>query len=310
MGFLRLLESIRNPITDVLMQAITECGGEMVFLIIGLIMLWCVDKRHGYFILLTGFFGTYINQFLKITVRVPRPWVLDPNFTIVESAREAATGYSFPSGHTQISVGCFAGLAYCRKEKWLRAVCVALCVLVPFSRMYLGVHTPLDVLTSVCFAIFIVIALGLLFERHGDAPRLMVPLLGALSIIGVAYLLYTLLWAFPMDVDATNLAEARKNGYTLLGVLLGMWTVYLADQKRIHFDTKAPLLGQILKAVLGLVLVLLILEGSKPLWNLVFGTDHPVARVLRYGITVVFAGVVWPLSFPWFAKIGKKKEIA
>ena len=164
MEFLRLLESIRNPVTDVLMQVITECGGEMVFLIVGIIMLWCVDKRQGYFILITGFLGTYINQFLKITLRIPRPWVLDPDFTIVESAREAATGYSFPSGHTQISVGCFAGIAMCRKEKWLRIVCIVLCVLVPFSRMYLGVHTPLDVLTSVCLALALVIFLWMLFE--------------------------------------------------------------------------------------------------------------------------------------------------
>ena len=47
-----------------------------------------------------GFFGTLVNQFLKLVCRVPRPWVRDPNFTIVEAARADATGYSFPSGHT------------------------------------------------------------------------------------------------------------------------------------------------------------------------------------------------------------------
>lgn len=307
MGFLYWLESIRTPVMNVIFQAITECGGEMMFLIIGILMLWCVDKRQGYFLLLVGFFGTYINQFLKITCRIPRPWVLDPDFSIVESARAAATGYSFPSGHTQIAVGCFAGLAVCRREKWLRAVVIPLAVLVPFSRMYLGVHTPLDVGVAAATALALVFGLWMLFRRYGDAPRLMIPLLGTLSAFGIFYLLYCLLSRFPAHVDPTNLSEAVKNAYTLLGCLIGMWTVYLLDRRVIHFDTKAPLLGQVLKVALGFLLVLLLLEGSKPLWALIFGEGSQVARVIRYALTVIFAGSVWPLTFPVFARIGKKQ---
>lgn len=306
MSFLYWLESIRTPVLDVIFRLITECGGEMMFLIIGILMLWCVDKRQGYFLLLVGFFGTYINQFLKIACRIPRPWVIDPSFTIVESAREGATGYSFPSGHTQISVGCFAGLAVCRREKWLRAIVIPLAVLVPFSRMYLGVHTPLDVGVAAATALVLVFLLWFLFKRYGDAPRLMIPLLGVLSAFGIFFLLYCLLNRFPADIDPVNLSEAHKNAYTLLGCLIGMWVVYLLDQRVIRFETKAPLLGQVLKAAIGFVLVLLVLEGSNPLWNLMLGEDHPVARVGRYALTVIFAGSVWPLTFPWFAKWGKK----
>ena len=104
MQLLYWLESIRNPVLDTLMLLFTEFGNELLFIAAGLIMFWCIDKKQGYFVLLTGFFGVYINQFLKITCRVPRPWVQDPSFTIVEAAREAATGYSFPSGHTQTAV--------------------------------------------------------------------------------------------------------------------------------------------------------------------------------------------------------------
>ena len=92
MDVLYWLESIRTPVLDALMLLFTEFGNELLFIAAGLIMFWCIDKKQGYFILLTGFFGVYINQFLKITCRIPRPWVLDPDFTIVEAAREAATG--------------------------------------------------------------------------------------------------------------------------------------------------------------------------------------------------------------------------
>ncbi len=308
MSFLYLLESIRNPFLDTLVQLITHLGSEMLFIVVGIFMLWCMDKKQGYFILLTGFFGVYLNQFLKITCRVPRPWVLDPEFTIVESARAEATGYSFPSGHTQTAVGLFGGLAICRKETWFRIICIVICVLVPFSRMYLGVHTPLDVGVATVMATVLAFGMWYLFSKVGYTRRLMLPLLSVLSMMAVAFLLYVLLWQFPADIDMDNLTSARENACTLFGALLGLWVTYVFDQYVKPYDTKAPLLGQILKFSLGFVLVLGIMEGTKPLFNLIFGEGDLLARVIRYFLTVLFAGVVWPLTFKFFAVIGGKQH--
>ena len=96
MGFLRLLESVRVPALDTLFSGITYFGDELAFLALALLLFWCVDKRTGYYVFVVGLFGTLANQFLKITCRIPRPWVLDPDFTIVEAARAAATRYSHP----------------------------------------------------------------------------------------------------------------------------------------------------------------------------------------------------------------------
>ena len=122
MAFLHFLEALRNPVLDVFFQLITTFGEETLFIIVGLLFFWCVDKREGYFLLCIGLLGTVINQFLKLLFRIPRPWVRDPSFTIVESAREAATGYSFPSGHTQTSVGVYGGIAKWTGKSWLSAV--------------------------------------------------------------------------------------------------------------------------------------------------------------------------------------------
>ena len=124
MEFLRFLEGLRTPFMDTLMSLITQLGDELFFMVFAITMFWCIDKRRGYYLLSVGFVGTVVNQFLKLVFRIPRPWVLDPNFTIVESAREAATGYSFPSGHTQNAVfpyvsrrtypeGCICFLCHC-----------------------------------------------------------------------------------------------------------------------------------------------------------------------------------------------------
>ena len=105
MELLYWFESIRMPILDTLMSLITHLGEETFFMVAALYVFWCVDKRRGYYLLSVGFAGTLVSQWLKIACRIPRPWVRDPNFTIVESARAQAGGYSFPSGHTQSAVG-------------------------------------------------------------------------------------------------------------------------------------------------------------------------------------------------------------
>ena len=140
MGVLYALESIRTPALDKIMSVITLLGGELFFMVIAVTAFWCVSKREGYYLMIVGFFGTVINQFLKILCCVPRPWIKDPDFTIVESALAEATGYSFPSGHTQNAVATYGGIARYTRRGWLRVVLVVLTVLIAFSRMYLGVH--------------------------------------------------------------------------------------------------------------------------------------------------------------------------
>lgn len=307
MEILYFFESIRNPVFDFIVSLITELGGELIFIIVGMTMFWCVDKKQGYFVLIVGFFGVYINQFLKLIFRIPRPWKIDPEFTIVEAAREAASGYSFPSGHTQNAVGCFGTIAACRKELWVRVICIAVCTLIPLSRMYLGVHTPLDVGVSIAIALILIVGIGFLFKRFGDSPNLIYTFAAILSVLGLAFMIYCNFWSFPADIDAENLASATKNSYSLFGALLGMWLVYVIDCKYLKFDTKASPLGQILKMALGFPLLILILEGSKPLLNLLF-PESPIARIFRYFATVLFAGIIWPMTFKYFAKIGKKKD--
>ena len=138
------------------MQAFTCFGEELAFLLLALTIFWCVSKEEGYYLLFVGFFGTALNQFLKLLCRIPRPWVRDPDFTIVESARSGAGGYSFPSGHTQNAVGTLGGIARWHKNRALRIVCIVLAALTAFSRMYLGVHTPLDVSVAAATAVVLI----------------------------------------------------------------------------------------------------------------------------------------------------------
>lgn len=304
MKVLYFLESIRMPGLNEFMLGITRLGEETAFLVAALIVFWCVDKRKGYYVMAVGFAGTMANQFLKLLCRVPRPWALDPDFTILEQAREAADGYSFPSGHSQSAVGTFGAIAATSKNKWVKGVCIALCVLIPLSRMYLGVHTPADVLVGAGMALALV---WLLRRWIMEGDRGMLVLIPLLTAMAVGLLLYTTCWPFPADVDQENLASGVKNAYTLLGCMFGIAVVYPVEKKYVRFSTEARWWAQILKVILGLAVVLLVKEGLRAPLDGIFG-GHMAARMIRYFLVVLAAGILWPMSFGWFSRMGRKSS--
>ena len=304
MQFLYLLESIRCPFLDGLFSLVTELGGDTLYMALAIAVYWCVSKGLGFYILTTGFVGTIANQFMKLCFRIPRPWVLDPDFTIVESARAGATGYSFPSGHTQNAFSSFGCLGMWTKKGW-RVLFFAIVVLIGFSRMYLGVHTPLDVGVAFLLGLVLMLALYPLFRDIEAHPRRMYAVIAGMVALTLCYLLYVELWPFPADTDAANLASGRENGYKLLGASTAMLLSYWLDRRYIRFETAAPALGQALKLVLGLALVVGLRAGLKAPFYALLGEGGP-ADAARYFLVVLFAAAVWPMCFRAFARLGRR----
>ncbi len=304
MEILKFLEGIRNPFSDSFFSVVTHLGEETFFIVFGLIFFWCVSKKEGYYLLSVGFIGTVINQFLKLLFRIPRPWVKDPDFTIVESARAEATGYSFPSGHTQSSVGVFGSLARWNNNKLIRVPAIILCVLVPFSRLYLGVHTPLDVGVSLIIALVLVFTLYPLINKCFENKKTMRILFGSMFLLSALYLTFVLFFDFPQDVDKENLVNGTKNAYKMLGCTLGVLIGFEIDSRFINFETKGNFLCQTLKLVVGIIPLLGIKEGLKYPLGLLFSGGF-AADFARYLILVLFAICVWPLTFKFFRKITK-----
>lgn len=303
MELLYWFESIRNPVLDKIMLLITHLGEEIAFLAIAIIFFWCIDKRKGYYIMSVGFFGTIINQFLKMSFRIDRPFELHKDFHAVEGALEEATGFSFPSGHTQSSVGTFGSIARSCKDKIIRALCIVFAVLVPISRMYLGVHTPQDVLVSLLFAVSLIF---LLYPfTVGKQKKFYPAVIGLMILLSVAYLIFVMTFSFPSDVNAERLLSGKESAFTLIGCLCGLIVVYILDEKWIHFPVNAVWWAQIMKVVIGLGLVLVVKSGMKGFLNGVFGDF--AGRAVRYFLVVLVAGILWPLTFKWFSRLGHKE---
>ena len=304
MELLYWFETIRTPALDAAMSLVTRLGEETFFMVAALFVFWCVDKRRGYYLLAVGFTGTLINQWLKIVCRVPRPWVRDPHFTIVESARDGAAGYSFPSGHTQSAVGVVGGVARFTRRWWLRCVCLVLLVLVSVSRMYLGVHTPADVGVSFAVTAVLVLLLYPLIESTLWFPGRMYVILGVLLGVSGAFVAFVELFPFPADVDGANLAGAVKNAWSMAGAVGGMLLACLFDNRLLQFPNRAPWWGQLVKLLGGLVLVVLVKSLLKaPLLALCGG--HQAAHALRYFLMVLTAGALWPMTFRFFERYAR-----
>ena len=307
MDILYALEKIRTPFWNGVMSAVTQLGGEVIFIVAAVVVFWCVSKWEGYYLMTIAFCGTVLNQFLKLICRVPRPWVRDPNFTIVESARAEATGYSFPSGHTQNAIGLFGGMARWGGRRWVRLGLTALALVIAFSRMYLGVHTPAEVGGSLVLAAARVLGLYPLMRRAQEKPRYMGYVLAAMLVVSGAFVVFVEAYGFSADTDAENLASGIGNAWKMLGAVAGMTLAWLLDRRYIHFETQAVWWVQVIKVAVGMALLLAIKSGLKAPLLALLGHEG-LAGGVRYFLLVLVAGAVWPLVFRPMSKWGKGKK--
>ena len=150
--YLLLLQRFRESINDALTPFME---GVSLFAVTFLIMIpvfvyWVVDKRKGLYTLVSYYLCCGFNAILKLTACIYRPWIRDARVKPAGDAITTATGYSFPSGHTVSAGPLYGGLAVSAWswKKWVSAILVFLALLTGFSRNYLGVHTPQDVVVG------------------------------------------------------------------------------------------------------------------------------------------------------------------
>jgi len=174
--------------------------------------------------------------------------------------------------------------------------------------MYLGVHTPLDVLVSIALGILLVFLVYPIISKAFENEKAMYILTFITIAIVSAYLCYVEFYSFPADIDPENYKSGLKNAYSLLGAVLAFPLIYFFDKKYVKFDTKATVSVQIIKLSLGLAIALALKSVLKAPLNAIF-SGHNIAHAIRYFVLVIFAGVVWPMTFRFFKKIQSKNNL-
>ena len=175
---------------------------------------------------------------------------------------------------------------------------------VAFSRMYLGVHTPKDVLVSLAIGAAWILLLYPIFQKCFEKPKFMYGTIGGVLLLALANLLFVFLYPFPADVDAVNLADAEKVACQLFAIVLAMCILYPVDHFWLKFQTDAVWWAQILKLIGGVAIILAVRLLLKEPLNALLGVN--LGCGVRYFLMVIAAGILWPMTFGWFARLGNK----
>ena len=228
-------------------------------LIIMALLYWCVSKDFGAYLLMGWSGNRLVNGMLKVTVCAYRPWIRDARVVPYGDSIKTATGYSFPSGHTMNAATVYGGGAV-RKDlpRVLRIVLGLLVLLVAFSRNYLGVHTPQDVLVGAAAGILVMWLTVKLMEWVKIHPEkdLLVVCIGVGLAIAVA--IYAAVKPYPVDKDAAGkvLVEGAKmanDTFKGVGWCAAFLTGWILERRFVQFSTDISMVKRFTRLAVGLL---------------------------------------------------------
>ena len=279
--YLLWLQEFRNAtggVFDAFFEVISELMHGTFAYLLAAAIYWCIDKNTGVLLAMNVGFGSVVNQTFKNTFCIYRPWIRDASIVPVGDSMESATGYSFPSGHTQLATAEFGTIAiWQRRRKWVVGLCTVMIAAVMFSRNYLGVHTPQDVLVS-CALCCVVIYGNYHLKRWIEAGRnrdLMT--LGVGLIVCAAFLAFVTCKSYPIDYapDGSILVDPEMmitDCYVAAGCAIGFLIGWILERRFVQFEPMPKVWQKILSFIVGAALLAAVIKGiCEPLYYFMLG---------------------------------------
>lgn len=266
---LRSIQSISNPFFDMLFQFFTMFGEEVILISIITSIYWAYDKEFGEYIAYASLTSLVLNSIIKDIFKLKRPIGEEG----IRSLRvETATGYSFPSGHSQGAASFYGSIALYFKNRIIYVVAGIIIFLVGLSRLYLGVHYPKDVICGIALGIVITVITYKLFNRIQNR----------MWLYAGTFVLF-----IPALFFATSTDFIKAMG-TYLGFVLGIYV----EKKYIKFKVEGKLVNKILRVVIGILILVIIKTTLK-----VILPDTNIFHFIRYAI-ITFVGLgIYPALF-------------
>jgi membrane-associated phospholipid phosphatase len=266
---IRTIQSISNPFFDVLFQIFTIFGEELILISIITTIYWAYDKKFGEYIAYSSLTSLLFNNALKDIFKMKRPIGEEGIRTL---RAETATGYSFPSGHSQGAASFYGSIAIYFKKRIIYILATIIIFLVGISRLYLGVHYPKDVLVGIALGLLISIISYKLFRTVNNRNLLYI---------------ITFICFIPALIFAQS-PDFIKGMGTYLGFIIGV----IVEKRYINFSVEGNLANKILRVVIGIAILLIIKSGLKVIFP-----NELIFHFIRYTI-VTFVGIgVYPAIF-------------
>lgn len=278
--FLELLQNLRTDFFSKFFEFITILGEETVYILLICTIYFMFNKRLAKKLFFIAATSIGFNCIVKNAVKLPRPFA---NGRINCVRAHTATGYSFPSGHTQIAATCTSALYLALKKKVLLIFSIVATLLVGFSRLYLGAHFPLDVIFGIIFGIGLSNLLNYIYDRPTKEVYLNSIVIGISTVFAIIYL-------FSPNILYLDFCK-------FYGLFLGYIFATSFEQKYVNFDYNTSLFKKILRVVIGVVLAFSLKEGIK----MILQTDDIylsyLFNVIRYFLLVAIVFGLLPLVF-------------
>ena len=314
------LQQFRNGFGGIFadfLSKMTFFGELNTALMIMAVIYWCFSKKLGTFLLMGWNANRLINGFLKVTVCAYRPWIRDARVVPFGNSMNTATGYSFPSGHATNASSVFGGgMLWKNSSGTMRVLLGIVVVLVAFSRIYLGVHTPQDILCGAGFSLLTMWLTLKMMDRLETRPE-KDRLVAAVGIaLAVLLAVYAALKSYPRDLDAEGKllvdgAKMAKDTFKGAGWCTAFLLGWLLERRFVRFSTDVPTgvkATRLVAGVLGFYVVSLILLPLIKEW-----LAGAAGTLVSCFIQMFYVAFLFPLIFERFekpaAKSGDSKNV-
>ncbi len=264
---------------DSFFTIITCLGNGGFYLLFLPLVYWCVDRRHGARLAILILFSAYVNSVVKALAHQPRPFQYDPAVRKIVDAK----GGGFPSGHTQGTVVLWGYLMVQFRKPWVWAAGIILMALILFSRLYLGVHFPTDLLGGYVIGAILIV----LWFRLAPLMENWLVRRGLLWQMGMAI-------GAPLFLIFLFIARAT---YIIApaGTLMGLGIGIILERKWLGFEADGALNKKILRFLLGAIMLFAFHWGLKYAFTSI--GPAPLFRFLRYLFTGFWIAFVSPWIF-------------
>lgn len=215
--FLKWLEGLRTSFLTTVFEGITVLGEETLIILLVVALWFAIDKKLAQQVFFVTATSLSVNGIIKNFAQVPRPFTKGISCVRLDTA----TGYAFPSGHTQGFATWSSFFAAKFKKAWLSILVAILVAAVAISRLYLGAHYPSDVIIGIELGAGIAVLGNYLFAKVKDVKKLY---FGTLLFL-TPFVVYFLFVADPLFADL----------FKTFGMVGGMVAVSFLDEKLNRF---------------------------------------------------------------------------
>lgn len=314
-GFLRFLREISNSFLDFLFQAITFFGEQYCLIVLIAFFMFVINKEKGQRIAYSVFLSLCLNGALKSLVERVRPFKVDTSLSSIR--KETATGFSFPSGHTQNAAVSYLSCALVIKKRWAYIASSILIILIGFSRLWLGVHYPTDVLVGLLLGVGCAFLGAYLHSKveHDFAKKMKLYIISLLVFLPFI-LIFPFVKEFGTLAYSSDGIEIVLKDYRDFYISYAMFAGYILsvylENKYVNYDCNTTLKIRLVRFFVGLAFIAVFYFGLKLVFEAfceAIGMEQTLLMMIldmvRYFLVPLFGLGLYPIIMK---KVLFKKE--